>query len=90
MPVLSGVQLIKLLLLDGWVFRGTPKANHGLALSKFVDGRNLVAIVPYKTDDLPAGTLHGILSVKQTRIGKQGLMNLIKKHGIPANVQDLI
>lgn len=35
------------------------------------------------SDDLPAGTLGAILSVKQTGLGKDGLQRLIDRYGLP-------
>lgn len=82
LPAITGFQLIRLLELDGWVLgqRGT----HGQALRKYLEGekRTLVTVVSRTTASLPKGTLGGILSVKQTRLGRNGLAALIRKHGL--------
>jgi predicted RNA binding protein YcfA (HicA-like mRNA interferase family) len=80
LPAITGKQLITLLKRDSWQERG--KARHGIALSKEVDGRNLVTVIPDTKVSLPDGTLGAILSVKQTRIGKQGLRELIRKYNL--------
>ncbi len=82
LPAITGFQLIRLLELDGWQ-RGRG-GRHGQALYKFVEreGRTLVTVVPRTRASLPKGTLAGILSVKQTRLGRDGLGALIRKHGL--------
>jgi predicted RNA binding protein YcfA (HicA-like mRNA interferase family) len=80
-PAISGYQLIKLLCRDGWV--PGRKATHGRCLTKKLpNGRTLVTFVPETTASLPEGTLHAILSSKQTQIGKAGLVRLLNKYGI--------
>ena len=80
-PALSGIQLIKLLCDDGWV--EDRKANHGRCLiKKLPTGKTLVTFVPETRASLPEGTLLAILSVRQTQIGKKGLLELINKYGL--------
>jgi predicted RNA binding protein YcfA (HicA-like mRNA interferase family) len=83
LPAISGKQLIKLLILDGWEIK--KRGTHGMSLYKKIGNRRIVTTVPDKKDSLPNGTLGAILSVKQTQLGKKGLAKLISKHGMPAN-----
>ena len=83
LPAISGKQLIKLLLLDGWI--ENRKAPHGIALYKRIDNRHIVTTVPDKKKSLPDGTLHAILGMKQTQLGRNGLLKLIEKQGMPSN-----
>lgn len=78
----TGFQLIRLLELDGWQ-RGR-RGTHGQSLYKYLahEGRTLVTVVPRTRASLPGGTLGGILSMKQTRLGRAGLARLIQEHGL--------
>ncbi len=78
--VLSGKQLIKLLIKDGWSIG--RKAKHGITLTKSFSDRTKVTFVPDTRASLPLGTLMAILGSKQTCIGRKGLADLIDKHGI--------
>jgi predicted RNA binding protein YcfA (HicA-like mRNA interferase family) len=82
-PAITGEQLIRLLVKDGWVECGHK--NHGVGLTKKVGGISLLTIVPNKSTPIPEGTLSEILGPKQTRLGKEVLAKLIakywKKHG---------
>lgn len=81
LPAITGNQLVELLQKDGWVIQ--RKCNHGLSMSKEIDGRRIVTVVPTKKNtSLPDGTLSSILGSKQTRIGKDGLRKLIEKYGL--------
>lgn len=80
LPVISGNQLKKLLVKDGWI--EVRKTNHGMALKKKYSDRTRVIIIPPKNDDLPIGTLSAILGPKQTNIGRKGFEGLINKYGI--------
>jgi predicted RNA binding protein YcfA (HicA-like mRNA interferase family) len=82
LPAISGFQLIRLLQLDGWA--AGRRGTHGQALYKRIppERRTLVTVVPRTRSRLPNGTLGGILSVKQTRLGRAGLAELIRKHGL--------
>lgn len=79
-PAITGRQMIKLLEKDGWV--AGRKATHGRCLTKLVGDKTLVTFIPDKNDSLPEGTLKAILGDKQTRIGKEGLLDLLNKYGI--------
>jgi predicted RNA binding protein YcfA (HicA-like mRNA interferase family) len=80
LPSITGRQLTKLLVKDGWVIQ--RRATHGIALhKKFPDGRVRVAIVP-DHGALNPFVLGAILSVKQTGIGSSGLLALIRVHGL--------
>ena len=79
LPVITGFQLIRLLELDGWVVH--RRTRHGVALRKTQGGRTFVAHVPSRRASLPSGTLSGILSVKQTGLGREGLVQLVRKYG---------
>jgi predicted RNA binding protein YcfA (HicA-like mRNA interferase family) len=82
LSAITGFQLIRLLELDGWQ-RGL-RGTHGQHLYKYLAGerRTLVTVVPRTRASLPRGTLGGILSVKQTRLGRAGLVALIRAHGL--------
>lgn len=82
LPAITGPQLIRLLEKDGW--ENKRHANHGDALVKYFPKRKKtkVAIVPTKSRSLPQSTLNRILSVKQTGIGRKGLLKLIEKYSL--------
>jgi len=80
LPALTGEQFIRLLLLDGWQERG--RSRHGIALGKLVAGTYRVAVVPTKPGSMHTNTLHRLLSVKQTGLGRSRLLRLIERHGL--------
>jgi predicted RNA binding protein YcfA (HicA-like mRNA interferase family) len=82
LPGITGFQLIRLLERDDWVAK--RRSRHGQVLSKFFpkEGRHRVTVVQRTRASLPTGTLAGILSEKQTGIGRHGLSQLIRKHGL--------
>jgi len=80
LPAISGKKLIDLLKKDGWI--EGRRATHGLALTKKFKDKVRVAIIPTKGKSLPTGTLMAILSDKQTGLGKEGLLELIKRYGL--------
>ena len=82
LPAITGFQLIRLLLLDGWN-RG-KHGTHGQALYKYIKRKQktLVTVVPRTRASLPASTLGQILNVKQTQLDRKGLAALIEKHGL--------
>ena len=81
LPALSGYELIRLLELDGWQ-RGM-RGTHGQSMYKYFasEGRKRVTVVSRTRARLPRGTLGGILGVKQTGLGRKGLLDLLRKHG---------
>lgn len=79
-PALSGKQLIKLLQKDGWILKG--RTRHGVALAKQFGDRTKVTVIPDTNASLDDGTLAAILGVKQTGIGKKGLLDLLNKFGL--------
>jgi len=79
-PAITGKQFIRLLLKDGWVEK--RRGTHGISLAKKIGYRTVVTDIPDKRASLPKGTLMGLLSRKQTRLGKKGLLKLINKHGL--------
>ena len=80
LPAITGPELISLLEKDGWKINGYT--THGKSLIKYdkKTERTLVAIIPTKSRSLPKTTLGRILSVKQTGIGRNGLLKLIEKY----------
>jgi len=76
---ITGPELIKLLVKDGWV--EGRMATHGRSLSKRFSDRTRVTIVPTKNEPLTDGTLAAILGPKQAGLGKSGLRELIAKYG---------
>lgn len=79
-PALTGKQPIRLLKKDGWVVG--RKARHGLSMTKSFGDHTKVTIIPDTSASLDEGTLGAILGVKQTCLGKSGLLKLISKYGI--------
>jgi predicted RNA binding protein YcfA (HicA-like mRNA interferase family) len=79
-PKLTGPKLIKLLGKDNWQIG--RKTRHGLSLTKNIDGWTLVTVIPTSNAPLDDGTLSAILGPKQTRVGKEGLLDLINKYGL--------
>jgi predicted RNA binding protein YcfA (HicA-like mRNA interferase family) len=77
LPIISGRDLKQLLLKNGWDEH--KYRTHGCALKKIIDCRTRVTIIPNSRDPLPPGTLMAILGPKQTGIGKEGLLALLKK-----------
>jgi predicted RNA binding protein YcfA (HicA-like mRNA interferase family) len=77
LPALNGEELIEYLNFDGWVDCG--KCTHGITLKKYVNKECLITTIPIKKKRMPTGTLGDILSVKQTRLGRNGLLGIIKK-----------
>ena len=77
-PAVTGEYLIELLKFDGWEDCG--KSTHGVTLKKFIDGHYIITTIPTKKGSMPDGTLGAILGVKQTRLGKTGLADLINRY----------
>ena len=82
LPAITGLQLIKLLEQDRW--ENKRHANHGKSLVKYFpqSKRIKVAVIPNTSQSLPTNTLGGILGVKQTGIGRKGLLKLIEKYSL--------
>lgn len=80
-PALSGKQLIRLLLKDGGSIEGKSSPGSHVAVGYYVRGHKQVFIIPDTSESLPMGTLHGIISKKQTGLGKNGLLKLLNKYG---------
>lgn len=79
-PAITGKQLIKLFQKDGWLVG--RKAHHGLSLTKFTGDHTKVTFIPDTRASLDTGTLGAILGVKQTGLGKKGLLELLNKYSI--------
>lgn len=80
LPAISGKQLIRLLKKDGWKIINT--CPHGLTLMKDVASIRLVTTIQESNEPLPMGTLTAILGFQQTRLGRNGLRNLLNKYGL--------
>jgi predicted RNA binding protein YcfA (HicA-like mRNA interferase family) len=80
LPAITGNQLIKLLLKDGWERAG--ESSHVVSLRKKFSDQTRVTIVQPTNDSLPRGTLSAILGIKQTGLGRDGVEKLIDKHGL--------
>jgi predicted RNA binding protein YcfA (HicA-like mRNA interferase family) len=76
---ISGKNLIKLAVKDGWEIK--HRATHGLSLAKKFADKTRVTVIPDKKALLPDGTLAAILGPKQMGIGRKGLEELISKYG---------
>jgi predicted RNA binding protein YcfA (HicA-like mRNA interferase family) len=79
-PVVTGKQLLKLLMADGWEV--TRQARHGVFLKKRFANATRITVVKKTTAVIPDGTLASILGPKQTGLGKTGLRRLINQYGI--------
>ena len=66
LPAISGLELIELLVKDGWEY--ARYATHGASLKKYDSRtkRTKVVVIPTKSRPLPPTTLGRILSVKQS------------------------
>ncbi len=80
LPALSGKQLIELLGKDDWIRQ--RRTTHGVALAKHFGDRSKVTVIPDTSASLDDGTLGAILGVKQTGIGRKGLLDLANKFGL--------
>ncbi len=79
LPTLSGRELYRILLADGW--EPVRRANHGELLIKRYGDQNRRTIVRNTGQDIPRGTLAAILGPRQTGLGRDGLLELIERHG---------
>lgn len=83
-PAVTGKQLLKLLMADGWEV--TRRAKHGIFLRKRFSTatRTTTRITLVKNTNavIPDGTLGSILGPKQTGLGKAGLRRLINRYGL--------
>jgi hypothetical protein len=79
-PAITGWQLIKLLKNDGW--ETGRRSRHARTLTKRAGSITLTTLVKETNSPLPDITLGLILGVKQTSLGKAGLIALIRKYGI--------
>jgi hypothetical protein len=77
LPAISGPELAVLLESDGWML--DCRSTHGLTYKKIVAGRLLITTIPSKKRPLCNSTLHQILGVRQTRLGRAGLLRLLRK-----------
>lgn len=80
LPSLSSRQLIHLLQTDGWEI--ARRTKHGVSLTRPIEGRVRVAIVPENRKSLDPEIIGRILGPKQTGLGRRYLENLIAKHGL--------
>jgi predicted RNA binding protein YcfA (HicA-like mRNA interferase family) len=80
LPRISGKQLIRLAVKDGWIVK--RRARHGVALSKKFADRTRVTVIPDTRVELDEGTLSAIIGHKQMGIGKHGLLELIDEYGL--------
>ena len=80
LPTLTGRQLYRLLIADGWEVR--RRSNHGLFLTKQFENRTRTTVIKNTGRDVPNGTLSAILSQRQTGLGRDGLIRLIERHGL--------
>jgi predicted RNA binding protein YcfA (HicA-like mRNA interferase family) len=76
LPAINPKDLIKILEIEGWQIK--RRANHGLAMAKYFDGKNHITIIPTKDKSMPKGTLMAILGMKQTQIGREHFLELYK------------
>ena len=79
LPAITGKELIKLLEKAGW--QKGRKAKHGRCLTRRDpnSGKTRVAFIPEKTRSLPKSTLGKIIGPQQMNIGRNGLLDLIKR-----------
>ncbi|MDA0987661.1 MAG: hypothetical protein O2783_00695 [Chloroflexi bacterium] len=81
LPALTGKQLLKMLLADGWEIK--RRVPHGVFLKKRFSNTTRLTTVKDTRSYIPNGTLGAILGPQQTGIGKPGLRALIAKYGRP-------
>ena len=62
LPSLTGREFSRLLRSDNWVDDG--KKNHGLGMTKVINGRRKLVVVPQRPGSLPTGTLPCIIGPK--------------------------
>ena len=79
-PTLTGRELYRLLIADGWEFQ--RHTRHGDFLTKTVGVKNRTTLVKNNGRDIPKGTLAEILSQRQTGLGRDGLIRLIERRGL--------
>ncbi len=79
-PAISGKQLIKLLIKDGWIIK-RRKGDH-VSLAKDFTNRKRVTVIKNTAESIPRGTRMAILGKKQTNLGKKGLIRLLNKYGL--------
>jgi len=77
LPAISGYALMKLLQADGWQF--ARESPHGNAYAKDFPEGPRVTCIQRTRKSLPIGTLKAILGEKQTGIGREGFLRLLKK-----------
>ena len=78
-PAITGKELIRLLVKDGWEVK--RKMTHGMGLVKYcleLD-RLIVVNIPDKNIPLSKSTLGRILGPDQSRIGMEGLREIIAR-----------
>lgn len=75
LPAISGPELAKLLVKDGWEL--DAQSTHGQTYRKMVSGELRITTIPTKTRSLCTGTLHQILGPRQTGLGRKGLLRLL-------------
>lgn len=81
-PPITGPQLIRLLIKDGWQER-LKRAREGSFLYKVDEsGRRRTTVIASKRGELKPGTLSHILGPSQSNIGRTGLAELIKRYGL--------
>ena len=79
LPTLTGRELYRILLADGW--QPIRRSNHGEFLIKRFGDRTRTTVIKNTGQDIPRGTLAAILSPRQTGLGRDGLLRLIERHG---------
>lgn len=79
-PSITGKQLIRLLKADEWA--EGRKTNHGISLSKVVNGERKTVTVPNKKRSMVPNTLHRLIGPLQADIGRDRLGELIEQYGL--------
>ena len=78
LPAITGPELAKLIEGDGWVYQ--RESTHGWSYTKTVAAQVMITTIPRKKNrSLPSGVLSAILGPKQTNLGRQGLLRLLKQ-----------
>ncbi|MGH2584894.1 MAG: hypothetical protein ACRDJE_08275 [Dehalococcoidia bacterium] len=80
LPAITGRELMRLLRLDSRQIG--RRSTHGIVHTKRFPDRTRVTTIPDKRRPLATGTLLDILGPRQTGIGRHGLLDLIKRHGL--------
>ena len=82
LPTVTGRQLIRLLRKDGWDEKPDRTREGVFMFKRDASGVYRSTTISAKRNELKPGTLAAILGPQQTNIGREGLLELINRHGL--------